>query len=87
MIACPRMAGQMGPKASMTKTRESTGQETRLDQMTLEAKDLFNTRKKSQSRLSETKKAAIEASAISRLKKRVMAEAASIQPQVAQSPQ
>ena len=81
------MAGQTGPKASRTKTRESTGQETRLDQTTRDAKERFKTRKKSQSRLSDTKKAAIEAIAISRLKKRVIPEAASIQPQVAQSPQ
>ncbi len=81
------MAGQTGPKASRTKTRESTGQETRLDQTTLEAKDRFNTRNKSQSRLSDTKKAAIEANAISKLKTRVISEAAIIQAQIAQSPQ
>ena len=51
------MAGQMGPKASRTKTRESTGQETRLDQMILETKERLRILKKNQSRLSDTKKA------------------------------
>ena len=54
------MAGHTGPKASRTKTRESTGQETRLDQTILEVKDRFRTRKNNQSRLSDTKKAVIE---------------------------
>ena len=82
------MAGQTGPKARRTNTRESTGQETRLDQMIREAKDRFlRMRKNSQSRLSDTKKAAIEANAISILKKSVMTEAAIIQLQVARSPQ
>ena len=87
IIAWPMMAGQTGPKARRTNTRESTGQETRLDQMIREAKDLLRKRKKNQSRLSDTKKAAIEANAISILKKSVMTEAAIIQLQVAQSPQ
>jgi len=87
IIAWPMMAGHTGPKARKTKTRESTGQDTRLDQMIREAKDLLRMRKKNQSRLSETKKAAIEANAISILKKNVMTEAAIIQLQVAQSPQ
>ena len=87
ITACPMMAGQTGPKASRTKTRESTGQETRLDQMIREAKERLSTLNKSQSRLSDTMKAAIEANAISILKKIVMTDAAIIQPQVARSPQ
>ena len=59
------IAGQTGPKARRTKTKESAGQETRFDQTMREANDRFKTRKKNQSRLSETKKAAIEAMAIS----------------------
>ena len=81
------MAGQTGPKASRTKTRESTGHETRLDQTTLEIKDRLRVLKMNQSRVSDTKKAVIDAKAMSILKKNVMIEAAIIQLQVAQSPQ
>jgi len=87
IIVWPMMAGQTGPKARRTNTRESTGQETRLDQIIRDEKDRLRMRKKNQSRLSDTKKAAIDANAISILKKSVIPEAAIIQLQVAQSPQ